>query len=170
MTTQTLSSADMSTLNCVEMAAALQAGRTSVESIVAHLKNRKLGDSLAESANELTPLYPLLGMYVGAVMNSQQALHSEKSTGATLAPIRRAKGSRMVCVHPPCKVPASEGANAKTQWSLTATRASWRWVVEHAAEILAACDTADKAEQAVIDIEAAKKEADKAAKKETAAK
>lgn len=170
MTTQTLSSADMASLNCVEMAAALQSGRTSVESIVAHLKNRRLGDSLADSAQQLTPLYPLLGAYVGAVMNAQQTLHSERATGATLAPIRRAKGSRMVCVHPPCKVPASEGANAKSQWLLTATRASWRWIAEHVNEILAACDAADKADQAAIDIEAAKKEADKAAKKEAEAK
>lgn len=152
-----MSALDLSSLSAVELSAALTAGRVDLVSLVAHLSTRRIGETIAD----LVPLLPLLGEYTAAVMLAQQSLHQKPQTGSKLAPVRRSQGSRNITVHPPTQ---DEG---KKQWALTAGRAAWRWIVQHAAEIEAACADADKVETAIVAKELAekmKREAERAAK------
>lgn len=146
----------LSTLSAVELAAALSAGKVDLVSLVAHLNARKIGESIADCV----PLLPLLGEYTGAVMMAQQAIH-QRPERAKLSPIRRSKGARTLTIHPPTQ------DDGKKQWSLTAGRSAWRWIVQHADEILRECEAAEEADGATIAAELVKK---MAAAAESAAK
>lgn len=148
---------DLNTLNAVEIAAALQAGKTDQVTIVAHLASRKLGDSIADCV----PLLPLMGDYVSAVLMSQTALHQAKVKVGGKSPIRRSSGSRNITVHP--QVRRDDGKDGSA-WQMTACRSAWRWVIAHADEISKACDDADKADAQTIATELAKKLQAEAAK------
>lgn len=146
----TMTHEQLGSMSAAEMAIALQSGKVDLTTVAAHLNTRKLGESVAD----LVPLLPHLGSLTGAVMLAQQILHQAKPGRSEMAPIRRSKGSRNVTVHPPTQ--RDDGQSGKA-WALTANRAAWRWIIQHASELQATLDAADKADDATISAELVKK-------------